>query len=352
MVGMSGGIASTVTAWLLKQKGYDVSGITMLLWKPDYNFSIKSNKDACFSPGETKDLEKIKTLCEKIGINHTVLNLSDEFENNVLKNFRDEYLSGHTPNPCIWCNRLIKFGAMVEEAKKAGLQFDYFATGHYARIEKCNDRYKLLKAEDSTKDQSYFLYRLTQQQLSQTLFPLGTYTKQEVRQLDFKLGFHPENQVESQDFYNGPYSDLLNVESKTGNIVNIDGKVLGKHNGTWNYTIGQRRGLGISSDKPLYVIALKPDTNEVVVGYEEKTNVTKVNANQLNWVSIPGIEDEIQAYAKVRSTGVALPCTVKVNADTVTATFDKPIKAPNCGQSLVIYDENAVLCGGIINNFS
>ena len=281
LVGMSGGIDSSIAAYLLKKQGYQVSGVTMSLWKDGRVFHGDATKDACFSPNKKEEIDKAKAICNRLGIGHTVLDISDLYESTVLKNFRDEYLGGRTPNPCVWCNQKIKFGAMVEYAKAAGLEFDYFATGHYARIEEENGRFCLKRGLDPLKDQSYFLYRLSQRQLSTTLFPLGGMTKADVRAIDVELGFHPEGQSESQDFYSGSYADLLDVEPTPGDIVDTEGRVLGRHNGIWNYTIGQRKGLGVSAPKPLYVISLDVAKNRVVVGYEESTVNTTVRATNL-----------------------------------------------------------------------
>ena len=349
IVGMSGGIDSSVAAYLLLKQGYEVQGVTMSVWKKNPNFKGNFDKDSCFSPNKEEEIEKTKKICQKLGIKHTVLDISDLYESVVLKNFKDEYLNGRTPNPCIWCNQKIKFGAMVDYARNAGLEFDYFATGHYARIEKENGRYCLKRGLDPLKDQSYFLYRLSQKQLSTTLFPLGSMNKADVRKIDLELGFHPEGQSESQDFYGGSYSDLLDVEPKQGDIVDTDGKVLGKHNGIWNYTIGQRKGLGISAPKPLYVIALDVKNNQVVVGYEDKTVNTLVKASNINWVGVESLDCEISAQAKIRSTGTPIACKVFMDSqDRLCASFDTAVKAATCGQSLVVYDGDKILCGGII----
>lgn len=352
LVGMSGGIDSSVAAWVLKQKGYEVTGVTMAIWKEGREFHGDLNANACFAPSETKDLETTERICRSIGIEHKVLDISELYEKVVLGNFRTEYLDGRTPNPCIWCNQKIKFGAMVERAREEGLEFDYFATGHYARIEKQdNGRYALLRSTDLTKDQSYFLYRLSQKQLSETLFPLGGMTKTEVRKIDVSLGFHPEGMTESQDFYSGPYSDLLDVQPKPGNIVDRSGKVLGRHDGVWNYTIGQRRGLGIGAERPLYVTELRVKTNEVVVGFEEETKDVSVLASQVVWGAVDTIEGEIEALAKIRSAGPAMECKASLTEDgKISCVFKNPVKAATCGQSLVVYDGDKVLCGGIIES--
>ena len=354
LVGMSGGIDSSVVAYLLKEKGYDVQGVTMTMWNDKIPFRGDPSKDACFSPGEVEDVEKAKQICSRLGIEHTVLDVSELYESVVLENFRHEYLNGRTPNPCVWCNQKIKFGALVEYARKAGIQFDYFATGHYARIEHSQDvhngRYCLKRGVDPRKDQSYFLYRLSQQQLSGILFPLGDMEKAQTKRIDRILGFHPVEQTESQDFYSGHYSDLLDVKPTPGDIVDTQGNVLGKHEGIWNYTIGQRKGLGIAAPRPLYVIALDPKRNEVVVGYEEMTGNTSVTASQVNWVSADSFEDGLVAQAKIRSTGNPVPCRVFHAQDgSIKADFFAPVKAATCGQSLVVYDGDYVLFGGIID---
>lgn len=350
LVGMSGGIDSSVAAYLLKRQGYDVQGVTMTLWKEGRTFN-GGMKDACFSPFEKKDVEKAQQICDSLGIKHTILDIADLYESIVLKNFKDEYMSGRTPNPCIWCNQKIKFGAMVECAREAGLEFDYFATGHYARIERNNARYCLKRGLDPTKDQSYFLYRLSQRQLATTLFPLGSMRKADVRDIDLELGMHPHDQGESQDFYSGSYADLLEVEPTPGDIVDTEGRVLGRHNGIWNYTIGQRKGLGVSAPKPLYVISLDVKNNQVVVGYEDKTVNTVVRASNLVWGAVDEIRNAIHASAKIRSTGTPVACEVNIDSqDRLCATFDTPVKAATCGQSLVVYDNDTILCGGIIES--
>ena len=349
LVGMSGGIDSSVAAYMLKQQGFDVCGVTMTVWKQG-KYTADKAKNSCFSPDKSKDIEKINEICGKIGIRNTVLDISDLYESVVLDNFRSEYLSGHTPNPCVWCNQKIKFGAMVETARSAGIDFDYFATGHYARIEKTGTRYALARAADETKDQSYFLYRLNQRQLSSTLFPLGCFTKKEIREIDAQLGFHDVDQTESQDFYGGHYKDLLDVNPKPGDIVDTDGKVLGHHEGMWNYTIGQRKGLGIAAPYPLYVVALDPEKNTVTVGYEDKTFNSSVGASNIVWGAVEEIQGTIRAKAKIRSTGQPADCTVHIDSnDRLCAVFDQGIKAATKGQSLVVYKDNIILCGGIID---
>jgi len=352
LVGMSGGIDSSVAAYLLKQQGHKVCGVTMTIWNGRTDLPAPKHTNSCYSPEKKEDIEKIKVIADKIGIPHVVIDLSKLYERVVLKNFQDEYLNGHTPNPCIWCNAKIKFGAMVEYSREQGLSFDKFATGHYARIVCRDNRFCIKRAVDPKKDQSYFLYRLSQTQLASTLFPLGDMLKNEVRKIDISQGFHSADQDESQDFYGGDYTDLLDVKNEEGNIVTTEGKVVGHHEGVWHYTIGQRKGLGVAAPRPLYVLALKPATNEVVVGYEEETIQHVVTAGQLAWGAVDHLEDELPVEAKIRSTGFPLDALARQNEDgTITAKFSSAVKAATNGQSLVLYDsEGRILCGGIITS--
>jgi tRNA-specific 2-thiouridylase len=354
LVGMSGGIDSAVSAYLLKQKGYEVSAVTMLLGNgKSSKIANPMGTNYCFAPNKEEELIKVKELCKSMDIEHTIVDVSSTFEDAVLSNFKSEYLNGRTPNPCVWCNVKIKFGAMVDAARKAGLEFDKFATGHYSKIIEENGRFFIRRAKDPIKDQSYFLYRVTQQQLSSTLFPLGNYTKDEIRAIDVEQEFHKEEQTESQDFFDGDYADLLDVDAKPGNIVNGEGAILGAHNGLFHYTIGQRRGLGIAASDPLYVLKLDTEKNEVVVGFKDETYNAEVEANQVVWQKYTTIEDGMYSV-KIRSTG--LPVKAKIESFKgddgevhIKANFDPPIQAATQGQSLVIYKDDDIICGGIIN---
>ncbi|AEV28968.1 tRNA (5-methylaminomethyl-2-thiouridylate)-methyltransferase [Sphaerochaeta pleomorpha str. Grapes] len=349
LVGMSGGIDSSVAAYLLKQMGHEVVGVTMTIWNGKADLPAPKKSNSCFAPEKTEDIKKTKIICDKIGIEHQVLDLSDLYERVVLKDFQDEYLNGRTPNPCVWCNAKIKFGAMVDYAREKGIQFDKFATGHYARIVEKDGRYGIKRAVDLKKDQSYFLYRLSQEQLASTLFPLGEMVKEDVRKIDVEQGFHDVYQEESQDFYGGDYTDLLDVTNKRGNIVDSKGTVLGQHEGIWHYTIGQRKGLGIAAERPLYVLSLRPQTNEVVVGFEEDTFQRSVTANTVVWGSVDHLEGTQQVQAKIRSTGYPSEAVAHQGEDgSITAVFSLDIKAATTGQSLVLYAGDTILCGGII----
>lgn len=349
LVGLSGGVDSSVAALLLKKQGYDLIGATMSIWGKDGMALKTGHKNACYGPDEVEDIESARKFAESIGIPYFVFNCVEQYEEIVLKNFKSEYLIGRTPNPCIWCNALVKFGVLPELAKLNGIHFDYFATGHYARIEKNNNRYSLKCGIDVKKDQSYFLYRLKQEQLSKIIFPLGSYTKMQIRNIAKENGLMVAEKPDSQDFYDGDYNELLNVSNKEGNIVDCSGNILGKHNGIWNYTIGQRKGLGISSTVPLYVLELRKDTNEVVLGPLDKTFKKSLRAVNINWIGISELERERKCYAKIRSTQKPVPVKIIPEGKNVKVLFEDLQKSIAMGQSVVFYDGDTVLGGGIID---
>ena len=352
LVGLSGGVDSTVAALLLKEQGYDVIGATMKVWGKDGMAAQSGHKDACYGPDEVESIEEASKIAEKLGIPYHVIDCVEKYESIVLENFKSEYKNGRTPNPCVWCNAYVKFGALPDMAKAVGIEFDKFATGHYARvgINETNGRYQLMRGVNPKKDQSYFLYRLKQEQLARVILPLGTYTKDEIRAIAKDHGLEVAEKPDSQDFYGGDYNELLNFEAKEGNIVDLDGKVLGKHNGFWNYTIGQRKGLGVSASEPLYVLALRKDTNEVVVGFADKTFKKSLIANNINWVSIDGLKEPRKAQAKIRSTQQPVDVTLNPLDNAVEVIFDDLQKSIAIGQSAVFYDGDIVLGGGIIDS--
>ena len=257
LVGLSGGVDSAVTALILKQQGHTVIGATMSIWGKDGMALKAGHKNACYGPDEKEDIEQARKIAEQIGIPYHVFNCVEQYEKIVLENFKSEYIQGRTPNPCIWCNALVKFGVLPHIARENGIEFDKFATGHYARVEEINGKYLLKRGLAPRKDQSYFLYRLTQEQLKNIILPLGEYTKDEIRKIAKENGLLVAEKPDSQDFYDGDYNELLGVKEKEGNIVDVNGNILGHHKGIWNYTIGQRKGLGVSSTEPLYVLSLK-----------------------------------------------------------------------------------------------
>ncbi len=338
-VGLSGGVDSSVAAALLKCQGHEIVGITMKLWH-DGRYRGGS-KDACFGPGEAEDIARAESLCRQLGIEYHVFDCSEEYEKVVLSYFRSEYLAGRTPNPCVRCNAFMKFGVLPQLARKSGVEFDKFATGHYARLREENGVFHLLRGADENKDQSYFLYRLKQAQLKDLLFPLGELHKSEVRKLASEYGLEVKDKPDSQDFYSGDHTELLNTPPRPGNIVDPSGKILGTHQGFWNYTIGQRKGLGIATKEPLYVLELNACRNEVVVGPVSETMCHELELTDCSWISS---EQEGEVQVKVRSASKMLAAFYQKNK----LHFPDGVFAAAKGQSAVLYRGDEVLGGGII----
>lgn len=345
-VGLSGGVDSSVTITLLKSQGYDVLGLTMKI----YDGSIPicgdaSKKHACYGPGEEEDIETCKNLCKQLNVPYHVIDLSKEYLNNVIGYFKGEYLAGRTPNPCVRCNLTMKFGFLIERAKQTGIQFDYFATGHYARIKKIGNEFYLQKAVDPTKDQTYFIHSLSSEVLSHTMFPLGGFTKKEVREIAKKFNLPVSEKPDSQDFIDGgDYSVLFNEKFQPGNIVDENGTVLGRHTGIINYTIGQRKGLGITSEKPLYVKEIDPKRNVIVVtdnSHLFKSRLIAKNAQFRPFSDAP-------IYGKIRQKSEPALVYVKYNNGEIDATFDNPQRGITPGQFLVLYQEDCVVGYGTI----
>ena len=349
LVGLSGGVDSSVAALILKQQGHEVVGATMSIWGKDGMAAKSGHKNACYGPDEKEDIEEARKIAAQIDIPYYVFNCVEQYEQIVLDNFKSEYIQGRTPNPCVWCNALVKFGVLPLIAKENGIEFDKFATGHYARVEEKDGRFLLKRGIAPHKDQSYFLYRLKQEQLKNIILPLGNYTKDQIRKIAKDNGLEVAEKPDSQDFYDGDYNELLGVKEKDGNIVDLDGKVLGHHKGIWNYTIGQRKGIGVSATEPLYVLELKKDTNEVVIGPADKTFKKELTAVNLNWIAFDKLENERKVYAKIRSTQQPTPVTITPNGDDVDVVFDELQKSIAIGQSVVFYDEDVVLGGGVID---
>lgn len=349
LVGLSGGVDSSVAALILKQQGHDVVGATMSIWGKDGMAAKSGHKNACYGPDEKEDIEEARKIAAQIDIPYYVFNCVEQYEQIVLDNFKSEYIQGRTPNPCVWCNALVKFGVLPLIAKENGIEFDKFATGHYARVEEKDGRFLLKRGIAPHKDQSYFLYRLKQEQLKNIILPLGNYTKDQIRKIAKDNGLEVAEKPDSQDFYDGDYNELLGVKEKDGNIVDLDGKVLGHHKGIWNYTIGQRKGIGVSATEPLYVLELRKDTNEVVIGPADKTFKKELTAVNLNWIAFDKLENERKVYAKIRSTQQPTPVTITPNGDDVDVVFDELQKSIAIGQSVVFYDEDVVLGGGVID---
>ncbi|PKN02872.1 tRNA 2-thiouridine(34) synthase MnmA [Candidatus Dojkabacteria bacterium HGW-Dojkabacteria-1] len=345
MLGMSGGVDSSVAAYLLQQEGYEVIGVTMQIW------TDTSNDDGCCSLSAVEDARRV---ANKLGIAYYVFNMKEDFQKYVIEYFVKEYESGRTPNPCIACNRYVKFGSLLDKAKS--MNIDYVATGHYAIIEKVEGRYLLKKAIDDTKDQSYVLYNLNQEQLSKTLFPLGKYKKSEIREIAKELGFGVASKPDSQEIcfvddndYNNFIKTHSNNTSSIGEIVDIQGNVLGHHNGITKFTIGQRRGLGIALGKPMFVVDIDIENNRVILGENDDLFVKEIYAYDLNWISIDKLDKPLRIKAKIRYKAQEQDATVEpLEEGRVKIIFDEKQRAATPGQSVVFYKDNTVVGGGII----
>jgi tRNA-specific 2-thiouridylase len=348
-VGLSGGVDSSVAAALLKEKGYEVLGICMKIW--DGAPGTGGGPHACYGPDEVTDIEDAAEVAHILEIPFHVVDLTREYDNIVLKYFREEYLSGRTPNPCIRCNQRVKFEVLIEKARAEGIAFDYFATGHYARVEYDDrrKRYLLKKAHDREKDQSYWLAFLSQKQLSGLTFPLGDYTKKEVRKIAKDYRLPTSEKSDSQDFFSGDHTELFNMPAQPGPILDAKGNLLGTHQGIWCYTIGQRKGLGISRGKPLYVVALDEKRNAVIVGAKEELAREELVASNVNFISIDTITEPMKVslkmrYAQKEFEGVLTP----VASGSVHVKFKEPQLSVTPGQAAVFYENDIVVGGGII----
>lgn len=351
VVGMSGGVDSSVAAWLLKEQGYDVIGVTMQIWQ-DEDRSIQEEQGGCCGLSAVDDARRVASQLE---IPYYVMNFKQEFKTSVIDYFVDEYVHGRTPNPCIACNRYVKWESLLKRSMDIGAE--YIATGHYARIEKLpNGRYSLKTSKTSAKDQTYALYNLTQNQLAHTLMPVGAYTKDEIRKMANDLGLQVANKPDSQDICfvpDGDYAAFIeettNTHIEPGNFILSDGTVVGKHKGIVHYTVGQRKGLGLSLGHPVFVLEIRADSNEVVVGSSEESMSRYVRADNLNFMSEADLTEKKRAWGKIRYNHKGAWCTVeKTGADEILCVFDEPQRAITPGQAVVLYDGDYVLLGGTI----
>jgi tRNA-specific 2-thiouridylase len=376
-VGLSGGVDSAVAAALLAEQGYEVVGITMKIWSGAIALP-EGSKQACYGPDEAEDVAACKKLSKKLGIDYRSIDLTKEYETKVIDYFRCEYRAGRTPNPCIVCNSELKFGFLIERAQALGLEFDFFATGHYARVAfDARGRARLRAALDPAKDQSYFLYRLGPETLGRVLFPLGELRKAEVRGIARRLGLELADKPESQDFVaGGDYSPLFaDRPPEIGDIVDSEGRILGRHRGLPYYTIGQRRGLGIGASpdgggeaEALYVLALDPERNRVIVGPNRGLFAEGLLASDFRFygpVGLAGTElatgasgtelaaagtaprESYRGLAKIRQNHRAVPCSFEPGKDgACLLRFDEAQRALAPGQSVVVYDEEGLVLGG------
>ena len=352
LIAMSGGVDSSIAAFLLKKQGFDCTGITMKLFDNE-DIGAGREKSCC----SLEDVKHARNTADSMGIPFYVNNFTEDFKKKVIGRFIEAYKSGATPNPCIDCNRYIKFEKLLFRAKQ--LNMDYFATGHYARIEynEKTGRYLLKKAIDKIKDQSYVLYAMTQEQLAHTLFPLGTLRKSEVRDIAKKLGFTNADKQDSQDIcfvQNGCYAEFiehyLNHTSESGNFIDMQGNILGRHKGIIRYTTGQRRGLGISLNKPMYVHSKNIENNTVTLCEDKELFASSFEAADFNWIAFDGITSPIHVKAKIRYNQTEQWATAtQTPHNTVHIEFDEPQRAITTGQAAVLYDEDMVIGGGTIS---
>lgn len=351
LVGMSGGVDSSVTALLLQQQGYEVIGVTLNVWEQEK--TVVSEK-ACCALNAVNDA---RAVCTKLGIDYYVLNFRDIFKEKVIDYFAEEYMRGRTPNPCNACNRFVKFEALLQRAINV-LECDYIATGHYAKVE-CDPesgRYFLRRSKADKKDQTYALYNLTQEQLKHTLMPLGDYHKDEVRRIAEENGLINAKRKDSQEICFIEDNDYIRfIKEKyqyvptKGNFVDVNGNILGEHQGIIHYTVGQRKGLGIAFQKPMYVVKIDAVKNEVILGEQENLFSDSLICDDVNLMMIEKLEKPVLANVKIRYSATAEPATlIPVENGRIKVVFEKPQRAITPGQAAVFYDGDAVIGGGTI----
>ncbi len=349
LIAMSGGVDSSLAAKIMVERGYECIGCTMKLFQNE-DAGVERSRTCC----SLDDVEDARSVAYKLGMPFYVFNFTDAFRDEVIHKFVESYENGITPNPCIDCNRYMKFGKLLDRARVLGC--DCIVTGHYARIEETDNGFVLKKALDETKDQSYVLYSMTQEQLSHTVFPLGGMRKSEVRDIAGSSGFVNANKPDSQDICfvpDGDYARVVEMHAgrsfAEGNFVDREGNILGRHKGIIRYTVGQRRGLGISAAEPLYVCEIRPESGEVVLGVSRELLCSTVRAADFNWISGEAPKNEFRCRAKLRYRQPEQWVTVTpVGTDEVTLRFDDPQKAPAPGQAAVLYDGDTVIGGGTI----
>ncbi|MDO5348337.1 MAG: tRNA 2-thiouridine(34) synthase MnmA [Lachnospiraceae bacterium] len=352
VVGMSGGVDSSVAAYLLKEQGYDVIGVTMQIWQDEPEELSQENGGCC----GLSAVEDARRVAERLDIPYYVMNFKKEFQKHVMDYFAEEYLHGRTPNPCIACNRYVKWEALLDRSLALGA--DYIATGHYARIAHLeNGRFALQVSATAAKDQTYALYNLTQRQLSHTLMPVGQYTKEQIREIAEQIGLSVASKPDSQEICFIPDHDYASFikeysqkELPKGNFVDACGNVLGQHQGITHYTIGQRRGLGLAMGRRIFVKEIRTETNEVVIGEGDDVFADSLRCSRLNWMAVDGLRGkELEVTAKIRYSHRGTPCILReVGEDLVECKFTEPVRAVTPGQAVVFYLGDMVAGGGTI----
>jgi len=352
MVGMSGGVDSSAAALLLKEQGYEVMGVTLKMFGDEDIAEAENTEKTCCALSDVFDA---KSVARRLGFEHLTFNFKDCFREKVMKHFVESYLCGRTPNPCIECNRHVKFDKMLRRAMELG--FDYIATGHYAvrEYDEARGRYLLKRPVDRSKDQTYVLYSLTQEQLAHTLFPLGDLEKSQVREIAKKADLVNSNKPDSQDICfipDGKYAEFIKrfsgESSPCGDFVDINNNILGRHKGLMNYTIGQRKGLGVALGKPVYVVRKDMDSNTVVLGDEADLYTKTLTAEDVNLISVSEITEPMRITAKTRYTQNDRPAVLSYTGGRYTVEFDEPQRAVTSGQAVVFYDGDIVVGGGTI----
>ena len=352
VVGMSGGVDSSVAAMLLKEQGYDVIGVTMQIWQDEEEAAKEANGGCC----GLSAVDDARRVAQRLEIPYYVMNFKKEFKCHVMDYFVAEYLRGHTPNPCIACNRYVKWESLLQRSLEIGA--DYIATGHYARIDRLpNGRFAIRNSVTAAKDQTYALYNLTQEQLAHTLMPVGEYTKDEIRAMAEEAGLPVAHKPDSQEICFVPdndYASFIDREAGKkvpgpGNFVTEDGRVLGRHKGITHYTLGQRRGLELPMGERVFVTAIRPETNEVVIGSNQELFTDKVLCDHVNYMAVEDLTQAQRVLAKIRYNHKGEYGTLTKQPDgKVLCTFDAPVRAATPGQAMVFYQDEHVLGGGTI----
>ncbi|MDR2502967.1 MAG: tRNA 2-thiouridine(34) synthase MnmA [Deltaproteobacteria bacterium] len=355
LVGLSGGVDSSLAALLLLEQGYEVIGVTMAVYGGPAGALPAPGGSACYGCDEGEDIAAAARLAGMLGIEHHVFDCVREYKEAVLDYFRAAYLAGRTPNPCVRCNHLLKFGLLPRLAQERGVEYDYFATGHYARVEYAPERacWLLRRGADQAKDQSYFLYRLSQEQLGRAVFPLGGMTKKEARALAAQKNLPMHDKPDSQDFYAGDHAELLGMADRPGDIVDAEGKVLGRHGGHWHFTPGQRKGLGLAAPAPLYVRRVDAARNEVVVAPYAQSLSGGCAVGDLR-LHAPWALDDPALRARLRSSQPPVPALARLEErdGTMRVEFEHPQSGVAPGQSLVLYLGDVVVGGGVIMDWA